>query len=200
MAARIIADPRTPASFGQSVRPVAVRRLGEAAWQRALDSARTLFVERMLAGASARTLARNVRVRTLDGTAQSVRAITKGRVSVIAFWSRFCGPAIQELPQLNEVAARLAQVGIPVVSIVDEPKASAELQAFLKEKQVTVPVYLDSWHEASRAFNQWGTPYYYVVDAEGRIRFDVTTSVEEALARAEALRLSTLTSSSSAGR
>ncbi|HEX6599749.1 MAG TPA: TlpA disulfide reductase family protein, partial [Gemmatimonadaceae bacterium] len=200
MAARIIADPRTPASFGESVDPIAVRQLGESAWTRELDSARALFVQRMLAGASVRTLARKARVRSLDGKTESIADLTKGRVSVVAFWSRFCGPAIQELPQLNEVAARLARDGIPVVSIVDEPKPSPELRAFLKDKQVTVPVYLDSWHEASRAFNQWGTPYYYVVDAEGRIRFDVTLSADEALAQAEALRLATRVVSSSARR
>ncbi|HEX5970637.1 MAG TPA: redoxin domain-containing protein [Gemmatimonadaceae bacterium] len=200
MAARMIADPRTPAAFAASVHPVAVRHLGEAAWQRELDSARALFVERMLAGASARTLARKVRVRGLGGRTESIAGLTQGRVSVVVFWSRFCGPAIQELPHLNEVAARLARDGIPVVSIVDEPTTSPALKAFLKDKQVTVPVYLDSWHEASRAFNQWGTPYYYVVDDAGRVRFDVTLSADEALAQAEALRLATRVESTSARR
>lgn len=193
MAARMIADPRTSSVFADSVQPVAVRRLGEAGWRRELDSARALYVERMLSGATARALARGARVRSLDGRTQELRELTKGNVSVVAFWSRFCGPAIEELPQLNKVASRLARVGVPVVSIVDEANPSPELRAFLREKHVTVPVYLDRWHEASRAFNQWGTPYYYVVDAEGRIRFDVTTSADEALARAEALRLSTAT-------
>lgn len=43
--------------------------------------------------------------------------------------------------------------------------------------------------EASRAFNQWGTPYYYVVDADGRVHFDVSTDADDVLARAEALEL-----------
>jgi thiol-disulfide isomerase/thioredoxin len=191
MAARMIADPRTSTAFAGSVQPVAVRLLGEAGWQRELDSARALYVERLLSGASVRALARGARVRSLDGKTQELRELTTGHVTVVAFWSRFCGPAIEELPQLNKVASRLARVGVPVVSIVEETNPSPELTSFLREKHVTVPVYLDRWHEASRAFNQWGTPYYYVVDAEGRIRFDVTTSADEALARAEALRLST---------
>ena len=190
MAARMIADPRTSPAFVDSVQPVAVRQLGAAGWQRELDSARALFVERMLSGATVRALPRGPRVRDLDGKTHDFRDLTKGRVAVVAFWSRFCGPAIEELPRVNEVASRLARVGVPVVSIVDEANPSPELTAFLQEKHVTVPVYLDRWHEASRAFNQWGTPYYYVIDAEGRIRFDVTTSADEALARAEALRLS----------
>lgn len=189
MSARLAVDPRTSAAFADSARMQAERRVGAAEWQRQLDSARALYVQRMLAGASARSLARGTRVRALDGKTQSLRDLTKGRVTIVAFWSRFCGPAIEELPALNRVASRLARAGMSVVSIVDEAKSSPELTAFLREKHVTTPVYLDSWHEASRAFNQWGTPYYYVVDAEGRIRFDVTTSADEALAQAEALRL-----------
>jgi len=84
----------------------------------------------------------------------------------------------------------MSHFGVPVVSIVEEAGPSSALTAFLREKKVTMPVYLDAWHEASRAFNQWGTPYFYVVDANGRVRFDVSTSADEALARAEALRLS----------
>ena len=113
---------------------------------------------------------------------------------VVVFWSRTCGPAVEALPRVNEIAARLARDGVRVVGIVDEPSASLELKAFLTKKQVTVPTYLDAWHDASRAFNQWGTPNFYVLDADGRVRFDVTTSADEALARAEAVRLSRLPS------
>jgi thiol-disulfide isomerase/thioredoxin len=193
MAAWLAADPRTAPAFADSVRASAQRRVGEVGWQRELDSARALFVERMLAGASARSLRSDARVRDLDGRAHSVRDLTKGRVTIVAFWSRFCGPAVEALPRMNEVASRLDRVGVPVVSILDEPSSSPALQAFLREQHVTTPVYLDSHHAASRAFNQWGTPYFYVVDGEGRIRFDVTNSPDEALARAEALRLSAST-------
>ena len=193
MAAWLAADPRTAPAFADSVRASAQRRLGDAGWHRELDSARALFVERMLAGASARSLSGDGRVRDLNGRAHSVRDLTKGHVTVVAFWSRFCGPAVEAIPRMNEVASRLARVGVPVVSILDERRSSPALRAFLREKHVTTPVYLDSRHEASLAFNQWGTPYFYVVDGEGRIRFDVTNSPDEALARAEVLRLSAST-------
>jgi len=79
---------------------------------------------------------------------------------------------------------------VHVIGIVDETHSSNELRAFLQEKRVAAPTYLDAGHESSRAFNQWGTPSYYVVDTDGRIRFGVTNSADEAMARAEALRLS----------
>jgi thiol-disulfide isomerase/thioredoxin len=190
MAARIAVDPRTTTAFADSVRPIAERRLGQGGWRIQLDSARAAFVDRMLADAPTRSLSTGARLRDLDGRPLALRSLTQGHVTVIAFGSRFCGPAIEDLPRLNAVAARLARSGVRVIGIVEEQSASSELKAFLREKQVSVPTYLDNGHETSRAFNQWGTPNYYVLDTDGRIRFDVATSADEALARAEAVRLS----------
>jgi thiol-disulfide isomerase/thioredoxin len=190
MAARVAVDPRTPRAFTDSVQLLAHRVLGAAAWRSELDSARAEFVGRMLADARARSLSGEPRVRDMDGRTHSLRELMKGRVTVVAFWSRFCGPAIEDLPRLNAVAARLEREGVRVVSIIDEPAASDALKTFLREHRVTVPTQLDAWHESSRAFNQWATPSYYVLDSDGRVRFAVTNSADEALARAEALRLS----------
>jgi len=190
MAAWISADPRTPSAFADSVRLRGERVLGTIGWQRQLDSARGEFARRMLADARARTVDGRARVSDRSGTAHTIQELAGGKVTVVAFWSRFCGPAIEDLPRLNTVAARLARDGVHVVSIVDETAESKELASFLKEKNVTVPTYLDTWHESSRVFNQWGTPSYYVLDSNGRIRFDASDSADEALAQAEALRLS----------
>ncbi|MDQ2891036.1 MAG: TlpA family protein disulfide reductase [Gemmatimonadota bacterium] len=190
MAARVAVDPRTSAAFADSVKPGAESVIGAAGWQHELGSARAAYVNRMLASAPARSLIGKPRLRGIDGQTHHLAELTNGQVTVVAFWSRFCGPAIESLPRMNEVAAQLGRSGVRVVSIVDEANSSSELTAFLKEKRVAVPTYLDTWHEASRAFNQWGTPNYYVLDTDGRVRFDVTNSADEALARAEALRLS----------
>jgi hypothetical protein len=190
MEARVAVDPRTTPAFADSVRPAAERVLGAAGWHSALDSARVQFVTRMLATASPRSLHGDARLLDLDGREHSLKGLTDGHVAVIAFWSRFCGPAIENLPDMDAMAAHLGRTGVRVVSIVDEAIPSAALKAFLLEKHVTTPTYLDAWHEAGRAFNQWGTPDYYVVDSDGRIRFSSTNSADEALARAEALWLS----------
>jgi peroxiredoxin len=189
MASRVAVDPRTSTAFTDSVQSGAARVLGAAGWQRDLVSARTEYVKRMLAQAPARSLIGKPRVRGIDGQTHDLADLTNGQVTVVAFWSRSCFPAVEELPRMNDVAVQLARSGVRVVSIVDEANSSSQLNAFLNEKHVAVPTYLDTWHEASRAFNQWGTPSYYVVDADGRVRFDATSSADEALARAEALRL-----------
>ncbi|HVD04514.1 MAG TPA: redoxin domain-containing protein, partial [Gemmatimonadaceae bacterium] len=180
IAARLTVDPRTPQAAVDSLSRAGERRFGVAGWRLRVDSARVEFVERMLADASVRSLPSGTRVRDLNNRPRELRDLSRGQTMVVVFWSRTCGPAIEALPRVNAIAARLARDGVRVVGIVDETSASLELKAFLTDKQVTVPTYLDAWHEASRAFNQWGTPNFYVLDADGRVRFDVTTSADEA--------------------
>jgi thiol-disulfide isomerase/thioredoxin len=190
MAARISVDPRTSPTFTDSLRPVAERVLGAAGWNAELATARKEFVKRMLESSTPRSIRGDPRLRDLDGQTTKLSALAQGKVTIVAFWSRFCGPAIEDLPVMNAVATRLAKSGVRVVSVVDEANSSAALKQFLRDRKVTMPTYLDSWHEGSRAFNQWGTPDYYVIDADGRIRFAGTNSAETVLARAEALRMS----------
>jgi thiol-disulfide isomerase/thioredoxin len=187
MAARIAVDPRTPTVASDSLRRV----VGAAAvgWPARLEEARADFVRRMLADAPTRSLVGTVELTDAGGHTYKLRDLARGRVTVVAFWSRYCGPSLEDLPRLQAVADRLGAGGVKIVSVVGESGPSPELTTFLREHRVTMPTYFDRQHQVSRAFNQWGTPYYYVLDAEGRIRFDVTTSAETMLARAEALRL-----------
>jgi len=189
MLARLAVDPRTDSVFADSAAQIGARALGSARWASLVDTASRTFAERMLEHASTRSLPASIELRDVDGAAHELRDLANGHVTVVAFWSRFCGPAVEDLPRMNAVAERLTRKGVRIVSIVEEAKASPELAAFLRDKKVTMPTYFDTRHEASRAFNQWGTPYYYVLDADGRVRFDVATASDEVLARAEVLLL-----------
>ncbi len=57
------------------------------------------------------------------------------------------------------------------MTITDE-RASDDLRRFLTEQKLTFPVYGDAWREASRGFSQWGTPAYFVLDADGVVRYE----------------------------
>ena len=182
MASFIAADPRADAAFVDSARRVLPAEM--------LQSGRTEFARRMMDGASVRTLSGRVELRDARGRAYNLRQLGGGHVTVVAFWSPFCGPALADLPRLQLVADRLARDGIRVVSVVDEQGQSAAVTAALRDNGVRLPTYFDTARDASRAFNQWGTPSYYVLDVAGHVRFNATSSADEALARAEAVRLS----------
>lgn len=57
--------------------------------------------------------------------------------------------------------------------VTDEPDTPA-LRKYLQDHAFTAPVYHDTWREAGTAFQQDGTPYYFVVDSEGAVRFAYT--------------------------
>jgi thiol-disulfide isomerase/thioredoxin len=189
MSARIAVDPRTKPERLEAMTAFAAKRVGSAAWQAELDKQRQEYRQRVMTTVRLRGLPATVPLMGLDGSASDLRRLANGQVTVVAFWSRFCGPAIMSMPDLHVVAAKLSANGVRTVMVVEETERSPELTAFIKDNKITLPMYLDATKSASQAFNQWGTPNYYVLDAEGRILFDVTADTDLLLMRAEAARL-----------
>jgi peroxiredoxin len=161
--ALVAADPATEELTGASV--------DSAAWARLLQEGRGEMRRRLLDMAVRRGLPPEVRLERAGGSAARLDTLTRGRVTFVAFWSRHCGPSLEELPALERLSARLRKQGVAIVTITDE-RVSDDLQRFLAEQKLTFPVYADEWREASRAFNQWGTPSYFVLDADGLVRFE----------------------------
>lgn len=119
------------------------------------------------------------------GTLKLLALAARGRITLAAFWSRYCLPSLEDLPALERMAARLQRAGVRVVTINTDERISEDLQRFLTAKRLTFPVYADAWRDASRAFGQWSTPSYYLVDADGQVRFayrDLDRSLSEVAA------------------
>lgn len=161
--ALVAADPATEALTGVSV--------DSAAWARLLQDGRGEMRRRLLDMAMRRGLPPAVRLEAAGGSAARFDSLTRDRVTFVAFWSRHCGPSLEELPALERLTARLRKQGVAIVTITDE-RVSDDLQRFLADQKLTFPVYADAWREASRAFSQWGTPSYFVLDADGLMRFE----------------------------
>ncbi|MBI4544862.1 MAG: TlpA family protein disulfide reductase, partial [Gemmatimonadetes bacterium] len=106
---------------------------------------------------------------------------------VVAFWSRFCAPALWQLEPLERLHRAFAGRGIRLLTITAEPP-SFEMRKFLVERGLTFPVFHDTRGEAARAFGQWSTPEYYVLDASGRVRFQLS-SLEEIPRQVAALQV-----------
>jgi len=120
-----------------------------------------------------RSLPDRVRLVTGEGLTRTFNEITGGRLAFVAIWDRYCGPAIEALPGIERLAAELEARGIPVIIIAEQPP-SDELDAFLAELGVGLTLFHDTRKEATRAFNSWATPEYFITDGDGRIRFEYT--------------------------
>ncbi len=190
-AARVAADPRADSTAVAADAALAARTIGAAAWENARDAAGRDFVDRMLSSSPPRAVRNRIRLRTLDGDLHDMKTLADGRVTVVAIWSRFCGPAIDALQELDQVARRLESTGVQMIGVVEETEVSDALRTFLQEQRLTMRTYLDTFGEATSGFNSWGTPAYYVLDARGRVRFAATSSPSELLVRATAVQLET---------
>ena len=123
-------------------------------WQRAVD--RSPLLPRL-------------RLERPDGGRETFELAT-GKPMVIAFWSRYCPPSYAQLAEMDRTLQRLIAEDVPVLSITDEDLA--KVRPFLEQNGYGFPVYADPESDASRAFDRPGTPTYFVLDAEGRIRFE----------------------------
>jgi peroxiredoxin len=119
------------------------------------------------------------------GGSEETLPLARGTPMLVAFWSRYCAPSNAQMPALANVAAQLEAAGIPVVTIADED--AAPLAAYTEEQALAYPVYADPDHDARRAFDAPGFPTFYVLDGEGRIRFE-THSAAESLRFLDSLR------------
>ena len=159
----VAADPATEELTGVPV--------DSAEWARLVQEGRSEMRRRLLDMAVRRGLPPEARLERAGGSAVRLDTLTRGRVTFVAFWSRHCGPSLEELPALERLTGRLRKQGVAIVTITDE-RVSDDLQRFLADQKLTFPVYADAGREASRAFSQWGTPAYFVLDADGVVRFE----------------------------
>ena len=95
----------------------------------------------------------------------------ENKVTLVNVWATWCGPCVNELPEIQKVYSELKDQGIGVVGIVadgndakDTAKELIELES-LKYKMI-IP---DSNLEKKLISTLRGFPTSYVVDSEGKI-------------------------------
>ncbi|MGD9720273.1 MAG: TlpA family protein disulfide reductase [Pirellulales bacterium] len=154
-----------------------------------------------------------LRLQALSGDAIDVSADDlRGHVTLLNFWGTWCGPCIQEFPELMALVQSLAgrdEFRFYPVSCGSEGEDAelAELQrataAFLQARKLELPVYADQFASSRRALGnflglpQFGYPTTVLLDQDGRLRGiwigydaryvgEMRTSIDELLAGSKA--------------
>lgn len=95
----------------------------------------------------------------------------KGKALVVNFWAPWCAPCVQEMPELDQLAAASAKDNINVIGIgIDSPSNIAEFSTRLK---ISYPLYVAgmSGTDLSRQFGNsaGGLPYTVLIGADGKV-------------------------------
>lgn len=119
-----------------------------------------------------------------DGTKADWPSL-RGKVVVLEFWATWCAPCIAEIPVLNALQASLDSAKVQFISVDDEDPA--KVAAFLKKKQISGWVGIDTTSKVFERYGLNGRPDTVVVGPDGRV---VSTTLRpEQLKRQQLLAL-----------
>lgn len=179
---------------------ISSRSMPEADWQKLADQHLQTYpeapinqgikamIDRNAATAKLKTQPLDLQFTALDGSEVDL-AKMRGKVVLIDFWATWCGPCVQEIPNVLEAYEELHPKGFEIIGIsLDKDKA--KLEAFLKEKGMVWPQYFDGkgWqNEISSRFGIQSIPAMWLVDKKGMLvetnaREDLEEKVEKLLA------------------
>ena len=92
-----------------------------------------------------------------------------------------------ELSKADSVAQRLAAMGVRVLNVTLDER-SPETDEVIRKKRLKGPVYHDLRKTIEHGFNQWASPAYLLIDANGRLRYQVNANPDQVMPYALALR------------
>ena len=130
-------------------------------------------------------------VTTLDGGRFNLDQM-KGRVILLDFWATWCGPCMQELPQIKQIARDFTGQPLVILSISWDEDGQV-WRRFVAKNGMTWPQYRDTSHRIGRLFGVEALPGYFTIDADGVLTsellgggFDIEGRLKELVAKAKA--------------
>ena len=96
----------------------------------------------------------------------------RGRVVVVNFWATWCEPCRDELPSLERLQKARGGNAFEVVS-VNFGESPEKIRTFLEREFVELPVILDRDKATAGRWKVGGLPMTFIIDARGRVRYQV---------------------------
>jgi thiol-disulfide isomerase/thioredoxin len=123
-------------------------------------------------------------LKRLDGGGTIRLGSMRGKVVLLDIWASWCAPCKEEMPLLDEIAARLHRKGVEIIAVsIDEDRASAE--AFLATRpRWALTVAHDPKSQVPDRLQPAKMPTSYIIDGAG-----VVQEINEGFVRADAARI-----------
>jgi thiol-disulfide isomerase/thioredoxin len=85
---------------------------------------------------------------------------------LVDFWATWCGPCMEELPQIKQIAKDFAGQPLVILSISwDEDEQ--RWKKFIAKNQMAWPQYRDTGHRLGNLFEVKALPGYFTIDSDG---------------------------------
>lgn len=101
----------------------------------------------------------------------------KGQRVILNFWSTWCPPCRQEMPEFNEMNAGLKKSGEAVLLAVNltdgRRETKGKVEQFMKKNSFDMLVLLDTQGNAASIFHIQGIPTTIIIDREGVMRGEI---------------------------
>jgi len=106
-----------------------------------------------------------------DLAGQAVRlSALRGRVVLVNLWTTWCPPCREEMPSMERLYQRVHDRGVELLAVSeDESGARDQVEAFVRDLNVSFPVLLDPDREVGLLYGVWGYPETFVIDRQGRV-------------------------------
>lgn len=128
---------------------------------------------------------------SLDGDSVSL-AGQSGKVVLLNIWATWCHPCRDEIPELRAIHGRYRERGLELIGVsVDTDGTDDAIRTFMKDFQMTFPIWRDPDERISTQFLVVGVPATFLIDKKGILRWRKTgpiapndTSLTSAIERA----------------
>lgn len=100
-----------------------------------------------------------------------------GKVVLVDFWATWCGPCKEQFPHSNELAKKLAEKGLSVVSVsFDDPDNVDAVAGFLGQHPGPMKHLLSTYGAGVESFDNFAieggaVPFYKLYDRAGKLRY-----------------------------
>lgn len=103
----------------------------------------------------------------------------RGKVVLLNVWATWCHPCRDEIPELQAIHNRYSGRGLELVGVsVDAQGNQDGIREFMREFQMTYPVWHDPDERVSTQFLVIGVPATFLIDRTGVLRWRKTGPVQ----------------------